>query len=181
MSRLVTLMLDFRKAAWIDHYSEAAFAAYKRGGGGVWHDFNEQQQHRLNWFGQILNELGDIMNGRKSKGFIPNIKFVDLELTSDGKAEFKRWEWTDEDTIAYIERMGTEGYKIGARYDRANGTWIASLTCNDEKLPNYAWCLSARGRSWLHAFAILAYKDVVLLEGDWTESAKPEDNDAGWG
>lgn len=121
------------------------------------------------------------MNGRKNKGFVPNIKFVDLELTAEGKAAFKQWPWTDEDTIAYIERVGVEGYKIGARYDRTNGTWIASLTCADEKLSNYGWCLSARGRSWLHAFSILAYKDLALLEGDWSERVSSEDNDAGWG
>lgn len=171
---------SWRRVIWQTIQSPAASAAYRRGGGyfAMWESWS---------VGFVLSHLAkrekewSAMNGRKSKGFIQNMKFVDLELTSEGKEAFKKWGFGDEDVIAYLEAQGEAGYKIGARYDRSNGTWIASLTCSEEKHKNYGWCLSARGRSWLHAFSVLAYKDVVLLEGNWAAVLEPEDNDAGWG
>lgn len=178
------LYLEFysrlRKTFWLAERSDAARTAFRWGGGVL----IDHQTATLNAFlrhYELREKDWELMNGRKNKGFVPNIKFVDLELTSEGKAAFKEWVFTEDDLISYIETQGNEGYKIGARYDSQNGSWIASLTCSKEGHANYGWCLSARGRSWVHAFMVLAYKDLVLLAGNWGVPAAADDNDAGWG
>lgn len=169
-----------RRQAWVEISSPAAYASL-RYGAGQRTDFCIGCLHAYQNIIELRAKDWARMNGRKSKGFIPDIKFVDIDLTSEGKAAFKVWDWTDDDTIGFIERMGSEGYKIGSRYDSANGAWIASLTCNDKANGNYGWCLSARGRSFLHAFAIVAYKHEVLLSGDWSSVTTQQHEDDGWG
>lgn len=169
-----------RRQHWIEVDSPAAVASFRYGGNQL-----NLFKHGLEYGYRSIIELREKdwkrMNGRKNKGFVPNIKFVDCELTTEGKAAFKQAGWSVDDTISFIERMGNEGYKIGARYDGTNGAWLSSLVCNDTKSGNFGWCLSARGQSFLHAFAVLAYKHEVLLQGDWTTNNGQGDDDSGWG
>lgn len=117
----------------------------------------------------------------KRTGFVQNIKFVDIELTREGKDNFKLWDFPHSELIAYVETRGSEGYKLGVSWKPDRGAWVASLTCVDAKSPNYEFCLSAYGRDWLQAIAVLAYKDLVLLAGNWTTSDKSPDEDDNFG
>ncbi len=165
---------------WVAERSPAA-AVFQLRGGGAWLNWNEGQAKDLNWLLSLVWERDCYMNGRKNKGYVPNIKFVDLELTSQQKDGFKEWNWDEADSLASIESMGVEGYKFGSRYDRTNGSWIVSITCAETSLPNFGWCLSARGRSFLHALAVVLYKHHIVLRGDWAAALPEDENDGGWG
>lgn len=165
---------------WIASESPAAIGSRYRGGGG-WLTWNELQAKDINWLLSLIWERACYVNGRKNKGYVSNIKFVDLELTGQQKDGFREWNWRETDSLASIERMGVEGYKFGSRYDRTNGSWIVSITCAEASLPNYGWCLSARGKSFLHALSVVLYKHLIVLQGDWITSLPDDENDGGWG
>lgn len=173
MQRLMTQI-------WICESSPAAIGSRYRGGGS-WLGWNEGQAKDINWLLTLNWERACYVNGRKNKGYVPNIKFVDLELTTPQKDGFREWNWGEADSLACIESMGQEGYKFGTRYDRTNGSWIVSITCAETSLPNFGWCLSARGRSFLHALAVVLYKHLIILRGDWGTSLSEDENDGGWG
>lgn len=169
-----------RHILWLTSRSDAARNASKWGG-NTWIQHNQAVWAQARDVLEIREKDWIAMTGKRKTGFIENIKFVDLELTREGKDAFKVWEFSDDDFISYLERMGVQGYKFGTRYDSANGTWIASLTCAEKSSANYGYCLSARGRSWIHAAQIVAYKDLVLLAGNWAAVNQSEDSDIGWG
>lgn len=170
----------FLRQVWVCEHSTAAKTALMR-----------SHTYRYSWCEGQARALDDLlytlwikvdgMNGRKNRGYVQNIKFVDLELTADQKSGFKEWNWTDEDSVRMVETMGIEGYKFGTRYDRTNGSWIVSITCAENGHSNYGYCLSARGKSFLHALAVVLYKHCIILRGEWTTELSPDENDGGWG
>ena len=94
--------------------------------------------------------------------------FVNVELAEQDKAVLRAQETPFEDYWdGVIDRM-VNGYKLSVSRDHRNDTWIASLTCNHPADPNKGYTLSGRGGTWMNAVTALAYKDRILLQGNWT-------------
>lgn len=110
----------------------------------------------------------------RNSAFVKDMKFVKCELTKDEREACKKWTVGDDELIAYVEKRGSEGYKFGFRLDTERGNWIASVTCAQRAEKNYGWCLSAYGGSWWQALRVVAYKDVMMLDGDWAIAAEME-------
>lgn len=167
-----------RRAIWVVSKSPAAVASGKYGR-------NELRVFENGTLSQFMGIIADREKHRMAKGkgrktgFVQNLKFVDIELSTEGRTQFKQWEWTDDDLISYVETRGNDGYKLGVSYKSERGAWVASLTCIAKEDPNFEFCLSAYGGNWLQAIRVLAYKDLVLLAGNWADSDKSvsdEDN-----
>lgn len=169
-----------RRLIWIATKSPAAVASKRYGKRQEIEHWNGVSIHLRNLLDARAKDW-EIMAKGKRTGFVTSIKFVDMELTADGKAAFKQWPFTHDSLISYVETRGNEGYKLGVSYKPDRGAWIASLTCVDKASPNFEYCLSAYGGDWLQAIAVLAYKDTVLLAGDWAAKHELEHNEDNFG
>lgn len=69
----------------------------------------------------------------------------------------------------YLNERIADGYKRSLSFDRTNGCYVASLTCNDEKDPNYRSILTGRGGDAETATIWLAYLDDVVFERVWVQ------------
>lgn len=105
--------------------------------------------------------------------------FVNCELDKETKELAKAWIKSQKDFDSIMERL-LDGYKLSISQDLYNDCYQASLTCTAEDNPNTGWCLVGRGPSYLAAIGMVAYKHLIVLEGQWGESEKRGGRDE-WG
>ena len=122
------------------------------------------------------NEKEHAVNGKGSfKGYIQH------SLTAEEKKGYEAWDCTPEDLWDGIERLVDSGYKLSTSHDDYNNTRQASLTCNNPKHPDYGWVLVARAPDSFNAIALVMFKHVVLLGGDWSEFHARAREKSSWG
>lgn len=99
------------------------------------------------------------------------VTFVSAPLSRDQADEFKRWfaeAMADVDT--WVAQALSEGYKMSLTDDRSNDCVIFTLTCKDERSPNFNHALSSRADNWLEAVMMGIYKTYNLYPakaGGW--------------
>jgi len=119
---------------------------------------------------------GDVVHGkipdsrRKKVGGFGNFKgFIQHSLVAEERQAYDSWVTTYADFWDDCERIADSGYKLSCSWDNYNNTMQASLTCNNEKLPDFGWVLVARAPDVFNALNLLLFKHLVLLGGDWSE------------
>lgn len=95
--------------------------------------------------------------------------FIECRLTADQLDGLMTWEFVDEDVwqLLISEVMG--GYKFTIAYNPQNNSFVASLT-GGIATANSGYTLSAFAPDYSMAVRALAYKHMVILEGDWGRS-----------
>lgn len=126
---------------------------------------------RLVWkYQELTNVAKTEYNNTDFKGFI------NVTLTSAEKELFAAWEVHDNDLFELVASRIQSGYKLSCGYNAQNDTFTASLTCARDKDPNKGYILPAFAKDWYHAVRVMAFKDLVLLDGNW-QSAKDRVSD----
>lgn len=109
------------------------------------------------------------------------MSFVPCELKETQKPDFVRWFQTSERTVqdSLSDALG-EGLKFALTYDVRNQCIVASLSGRPSPARDYDWnaTLTGRGGTISEAMAVVFYKHLVILEGDWFEclNNKPSGN-----
>lgn len=94
------------------------------------------------------------------------VDFVHVDLDKAQKLEVREYDITGEKTLDLLSRLTLEGYKFSVIYDRGNDATICSITSPKSEDGERSWCLSARAPDMLSAMRVLAYKIIVILDGD---------------
>lgn len=111
--------------------------------------------------------------------------FVPCELGVDHKDAFDEWlgeagslVWAD-----VVDALGT-GMKLSVTYDAPNQCFIASFSGRPDIVGEHEFnaVLSARAGTIDDAIALLVYKHVAVLQGDWWAALNtPKANKRAWG
>jgi len=125
---------------------------------------------------ELGNGKEQAVNGRGNfRGFIQH------NLTAEEKRAYEKWEVSPDELWDSIERVIDSGYKLSTSHDDYNSTRQASLTCNNPKHNDYGWVLVARAPDSFNAIALVMFKHLVLLGGDWTEFHARAKEKSSWG
>lgn len=112
-------------------------------------------------FEMATKQARDTKTNHVFKGFINRV------LTSDEKDSFKVWSCDDHDLWLVLQTDIQQGYKVSVSYNEQNDTFNATYMCNDEKSPNYGWCLTAFAPEWYTAIRSLVFKHNEILQCEW--------------
>jgi len=107
------------------------------------------------------------------------VEFVELRMGEADKELYTAWE--REFAGEFPELWGKhvhDGHKYGITWDEYNDTFIASVTCRDDRSPNNGKCVTARHSNPTTALMLVYFKAAVW-HGDapWASGA----NRADWG
>jgi hypothetical protein len=99
--------------------------------------------------------------------------FVQISVDEAHREEFDLWasEMSGRIYDELDDALGS-GLKLTMAYDGANQCYIASLTGRPDVagIRSFTCCLSARAGTFGDAIAVLMYKHVALLHGDWWDA-----------
>ena len=115
---------------------------------------------------------------RKSSPKAEWMSFVPCELREADKPAFLLWYGGDDRVIFRLldDAIG-EGLKFALTFDIRNNCYVASISGRPSPTQDYDWnaTLTGRGGTIPESMAVLFYKHIVLLEGDWFErlNSKP--------
>lgn len=94
--------------------------------------------------------------------------YVDLKLEEDRRDAFADWfRETGDAAMHEIVDALAQGLGLGVKWDAANQCFIASFTGAGVSNSNERYVLSARSDQFSEALALLIYKHVVCMSGDW--------------
>lgn len=99
--------------------------------------------------------------------------FVACTITADMEADLDKYvqSFTESDVLAYIEAVATN-CKLSFSANTMGGGVLASLTVTrSHSRSQTGRCLTAYAPNARDALAVLAYKDTVILDEHWDESA----------
>lgn len=134
---------------------------------------------RLNQFSEMLERTLNMARKQKQNSLWDKIEFANIRLTADQKNAFHVWwdavkgEWFDD----LLNLVGT-GWKLSGTYDTNNETFIASLTCRNDRDKNFGICVSSRSDDLLEAMALSIFKITVLYKD---QKIPTEISDDSWG
>lgn len=119
------------------------------------------------------------MAKRRNKGLNVPWRFVNTILSPQERKEFETWLADNlDDVINYMSLIMEEGYKISARYDNENETWLATITSTDQSALNPKSSLTSRHHSFEDAMCLCVYKHNYLSDsGEWRDDRAAGD----WG
>jgi len=116
---------------------------------------------------------------KKKKSERPFHGFVTCDLDASTKESAKEWIKKQDGLDEIMERL-LDGYKLSISQDLYNDCFQASLTSTDENSPNFGWCLVGRAPTYLSAVGMVAYKHLIILAGEWSDSQSVSKRDD-WG
>lgn len=96
----------------------------------------------------------------------PDSEFVQLELDKAQLAQLKEYCVDPLDLDAELSSMLSTGTKITVKWDERNKCYVAFAFAQDDS-DNAGYILTGRGGGVSRALRQLAFKDRVLLDGDW--------------
>jgi len=97
------------------------------------------------------------------------VDFVSVDLKASDKAALGKWDPKGTETTDFLDQLSFAGWKLSFVRDSRNDCIIASATEPKADDGSRQICLSARGPNFPQAMRVLAYKMVVILEGDLTK------------
>lgn len=100
-----------------------------------------------------------------------NYRFVNIELTSSQKEEFKALLADGEFDDVSLDAWLLAGYKVTFSSGDGGKTVVCSVICGVVGDANYGYILTGRGGDSTTALRVAAYKDTYLCEnGEWLTS-----------
>ena len=109
------------------------------------------------------------------------VDFAHVELSSADKAELAKFDVKLEQTFDYLSRLSLDGWKLSMVHDQRNDCCIASITSPKTEGSGRQVCLSARGPDMLQGMRVLAYKCIVILDGDMSSLLSTSEARSQWG
>lgn len=117
----------------------------------------------------------------KDKRAAWEVDFVSVELSKEQKDMLRKWDVKYETTVDQITRMVSDGFKLSVWGDKAHDCCGATLTSPKKDGGPRQQCLNARGPDFLGALKAVAFKHLIVLEGDWGTVDNSGDPDSQWG
>lgn len=93
--------------------------------------------------------------------------FLDVALDAEMKADFRSRKYEAEDLFGELDRLIDDDYKLSVSKNKNGGGTQVFLAVNDPSKEYAGYLLSARGPDSETAVAVLLYKHLIVLEGDW--------------
>jgi hypothetical protein len=95
--------------------------------------------------------------------------FINHRLTDADKAEYLAFleEQGEEALWDGFSRMIDSGYVVSVKIDTFGGGFLTSITCKNDKLDDFGYCLTARAPDVYNSVMLALFKHIVLLKGDW--------------
>jgi len=94
--------------------------------------------------------------------------YVDLKLDDSRRADFADWfSKTGQEAMGHVLDALIEGLVLGSRWDEANQCYLATFTGCGVSGSTERYVLTARAGDFSEALALLVYKHVILMAGDW--------------
>lgn len=109
------------------------------------------------------------------------VDFVSVELSKEQKDLLRSWDKTGELTSDAITRLVADGFKLSVWGDKSHDCCGATLTSPKGDGIKRQQCLSARGPDFFGALKSVAFKHLIVLEGDWNVLDNRSDPDSQWG
>lgn len=91
--------------------------------------------------------------------------FIDVRLLAADKDHFK--DWVTSFDMVMLDDLLAEGLKLSLSFDAETDTYLACLTSDHHAGPNLRCVLPARAGIWEQAIALVVFKHVEMLGGDW--------------
>ena len=109
------------------------------------------------------------------------VDFCHIDLSAQDKEALSKWDVKYEQTFDSLSRASLDGWKLSIVHDRRNDCAIASFTSPKVDGGPRQLCLSARGPDLLQSLRVLAYKIVVICDGDLTAIRGTAESRSQWG
>jgi len=109
------------------------------------------------------------------------VDFAHIELSSADKSELAKFDVKFEQTFDTLSRANVDGWKLSISRDERNDCTISALTSPKVAGGGRQVCITARGPDLMQAMRVLAYKIVVILEGDLTAAQGVQESRSQWG
>jgi len=138
-----------------------------------------QKKIACDMFNSYQHKLGEAIMARKYEKpdnggqNWKSVDFVYINLSTAEKKQFKSWFNENQSAVPELSAsMTAQGYKLSIKWDNGNGCFIATVTCDNDGLPNKGKALSSRSDNWLEAIALNIFKtDVCAQDGRWPETS----------
>lgn len=106
--------------------------------------------------------------------------FMDIPLTAEMKEECRSWDADGDGTEELIGAFVGGGYKLAFTWNEKTQSVIVSATGQESAGDNAGYTLSAHAKSVGQAVHVLAFKHIVICEGNWhREGVYQQDEDFG--
>lgn len=93
--------------------------------------------------------------------------FMDIPLTAETKEACKVWDGDGETLDGHLGNFMSGGYKFTAVWNEKSQSAVVSLTGTEAAGGNAGYTLTAHAKTVDQAVHVLAFKHVVLAEGNW--------------
>lgn len=118
-------------------------------------------------------------SGRTGGPLSAEYKFIDRRLAVAEKGGFEEWEKANQDDLfTFVGEAVASDHKLSISFYSQGDCYIVSMTCNDERSPNWHCILTSRSNDLQEALALTLYKMFVLFDGKAWHS---EDLRQNWG
>jgi hypothetical protein len=109
------------------------------------------------------------------------VDFISVELGKEQKDMLRKWDVDGSLTSDAITRLVADGFKLSVWGDKAHDCCGATLTSPKGDGVARQKCLSARGPDFFGALKSVAFKHLIVLDGDWGTLENNSDPDSRWG
>lgn len=109
------------------------------------------------------------------------VDFLYVELDSQQKRAVQDWDLDLTQTLHALSGLLLGGCKVSIVHDARNDTFIGSATSAKVEGGGRQVCLSARGPDMTAVLRVLAYKIVMILDGDMQNAREIAEARSQWG
>lgn len=102
--------------------------------------------------------------------------FVNVNLTSQQKEQFRAWDYDDATAVDLMEGLLRNGYKCSGSWDSKFSAFIVTLTCKEPGDANYGLAMSGRAATLREAEAVTVFKHFAVLEQVWETPVESDED-----
>lgn len=119
-------------------------------------------------------------SGSKSKSVWEGApRFIDVSLNAAAKEEFSALKYTVADVLGELERIMTDGHRVGIAFSAERSCYTVSLTGRDDGCPNKGLCMTSFANAPLRALALAVYKHQTVCGGVWGTAGDTDGDEFG--
>lgn len=96
-----------------------------------------------------------------------NKGFINVTLSLDDRKEYLEWSQNSVAVYAALEDYCDEGRKISLAQAKNDGSYLAAMTCSNDELDDYGYCVTAYARTPGDALAVAMYKWRMMAHGNF--------------
>lgn len=101
--------------------------------------------------------------------------FWDCHLSDEQRKAFAAWDVTTDELFGSIDYLLDRSYKITLTVGNGGNSFIASITCNAQKLKWSGYTMTSYAPSAWEALKLLVFKHFHILSEDWnTATFRPD-------